>query len=60
MRVRLERKRHTLRDEVAERYDKLLARLKGRIDRIRTLCDDAGENGSVKVSDLRRIIGGGE
>lgn len=39
--------------------DRVFEALKGRVDRVRELCDKAGEKGSVSVSELRKIVGGG-
>lgn len=32
---------------------------KTRVNRVRELCDKAGESGTVPVSELRKIVGGG-
>lgn len=40
--------------------DRVFEALKGRVDRVRELCDRAGEDGSVTVRELRKIVGGGE
>lgn len=45
------------REAVSER---VFQAAKSRVDRVRELCDKAGEKGSVSVVDLRKIVGGGE
>lgn len=59
-RLRIANKRIDLRNDAMAGAEKLFERLRGRIERVRELCDKAGEDGSVSVKELRRIIGGGE
>lgn len=59
-RLRIANKRIDLRNDAMAGAEKLFERLRGRIERVRELCDKAGEDGSVPVKELRRIIGGGE
>lgn len=40
--------------------DRVFEALKSRVERVRELCDRAGPEGTVKVSELRKIVGGGE
>lgn len=40
--------------------DQVFEALKGRVYRVRELCDRAGEDGTVTVRELRKIVGGGE